>query len=511
LQSATRLIAGIGLACWLALAGSVQAQDGALAPLSEAELATLVGPIALYPDDVLAVVLPASTYPLQIVQAARLLDERETSPNAEPDDAWDDSVIALLNYPEVVRLLNDDLDWTWSLGEAVLDDQPSVLAAVQSFRTAALAAGNLPSDNRQIVSETNGVIEITPADPQVVYIPYYEPERVVIYQPYPAYHYYPTAYPLYYYPYPFGYRFSTGYFWGVTSAFAIGWHSHFIHVHHHSHLSHPFYRYSYYQPYYRRSGVNITVNVNNHRNVWRPRDYRGARPYDGIRARADGRGTRSFDGRRYRYSSSTESGGLAPDRPANRTGNRSVDPARNGALTRRERGIARQSNDGAGAPARETRTIDGRSTAAPANDTARLNRANGQLGTRTDRPRIAQPNRRAIEPSSGVQNGRTSPTPRLGNSEPARPARSNASPRPVAPAAILRAPQTANSGVRSTRQPSVQGLAAPTRREMRQAQQSQPAAPPVRQAAPRQQSVPRQQSAPRQQTAPRQAGARRQR
>ena len=296
---ATTALLSAAFALWTTRA---PAQDVDQQPLTAAELETLVGPIALYPDEVLAVVLPAATYPLQIVQAARFLDEREANSGIEPSGDWDDSVVALLNYPEVVRLMNDDLDWTWTLGEAVLDDQPAVLDAIQAFRDRAYDAGNLVSDDRQQVVEEDGVITIAPADPEVVYIPYYEPETIVVYQPRPVYRYYPYAYPLYYYPYPYGYRFSTGFFWGVTSAFTIGWHSHYIHLHHHTHYRHPYYRRTYYTPYYARRSVNVTVNVNNYRNVWRPHRTRGARPYDGIhRVRSGDRVARTFDGRRYRY------------------------------------------------------------------------------------------------------------------------------------------------------------------------------------------------------------------
>ena len=88
--------------------------------LSRQELQDLVGPVALYPDDLLAIVLPAATYPLQIVQAARFLEELKSNPGLEPDEDWDDSIIAVLNYPEIIELLNEDLDWTWQLGEAVV-------------------------------------------------------------------------------------------------------------------------------------------------------------------------------------------------------------------------------------------------------------------------------------------------------------------------------------------------------------------------------------------------------
>ena len=80
--------------------------------LSSSDLEVLVGPIALYPDDLLAIVLPASTYPLEIVQAARFLEQLESDSSLEPNDDWDDSVVALLNYPEVVRMMDEDIDWT---------------------------------------------------------------------------------------------------------------------------------------------------------------------------------------------------------------------------------------------------------------------------------------------------------------------------------------------------------------------------------------------------------------
>ena len=168
------------------------AQEGSALDLASAEeLQELVGPIALYPDDLVAIVLPASTYPLQVVQAARFLEDRKNDSNLQPNEDWDDSIVALLNYPEVVTLLNDDLDWTYDLGTAVLNQRADVLSAIQDFRDEAYAAGNLRSDERQTVANEDDTIEIKPADPKVIYIPYYEPERVVVYQPAPVYYYYP--------------------------------------------------------------------------------------------------------------------------------------------------------------------------------------------------------------------------------------------------------------------------------------------------------------------------------
>jgi hypothetical protein len=251
--------------------------------LSGTDLEELVGPIALYPDELLAIVLPASAYPLQIVEAARFLEALEDDPSLQPDAAWDDSVVALLNYPEIIEHLNEDIDWTWRLGEAVVAQQTDVVAAIESFRDRAYAAGNLKSDPYQNVTRENGVIEISPVSDDVIYVPYYEPERVVVYQPRPVYYYYPRAYPVYYYPYSSGYHFDSGFFWGVTTAFTIGWMTDSLHVYHHSYHGHPYYGWTYRDRWwYRRPHINVynttyvrntnvTVNRYYEGDRWRPR------------------------------------------------------------------------------------------------------------------------------------------------------------------------------------------------------------------------------------------------
>lgn len=255
-----------------------QPAQGADAPtLSAADLGELVGPIALYPDDLIAIILPASTYPLQVVQAARFLDEQAKNPDAKPPADWDDSVVALLNYPEVLQRMNDDIDWTWRLGEAVLGQRGDVLGAIQTFRDQAYAAGNLRSDDHQVVTDDDGTITIAPANPEVVYIPYYEPARVLVYQSVPVFSYYPWGYPLYDYPYPANYVFNTGFFWGVTTAFIIGWHTHLLHVYHHDYYAHPYYGRRYHEPWYVRRDVNVAVSRGGY--VWQPNYRRAARPF----------------------------------------------------------------------------------------------------------------------------------------------------------------------------------------------------------------------------------------
>ena len=254
------------------------APSPAPAPLTAERLETLVGPVALYADDLIGIVLPASTYPLQIVQASRFLDQLAADATLQPDPEWDSSIVALLNYPQILRMMDANIEWTWELGEAVLDAQAAVMDAIQLFRREAVQAGNLASNSQQTVTDSGNLIEIAPADPEVIYIPYYEPERVVVVQPQPVVHYYSDPYPVYYYPYPVSHRFRSGFFWGVTSAFHIGWHSHSLHVYHHLNNLHPYYGHSYYTPWYSRRGVNININVNRTNSVWQSRQYRAARP-----------------------------------------------------------------------------------------------------------------------------------------------------------------------------------------------------------------------------------------
>jgi hypothetical protein len=198
-----------------AVAQAPAAPAGAAPAQSGEELAKLVGPIALYPDDLVGIILPASTNPLQLVQADRYLDKRKADPKLPVDDKWDDSVKSLLNYPDVVKTMSADLDWTSALGEAVVADSGAVLDAIQAFRRKAQAAGNLKSDAKQVVVVEKEIVTIAPADPQVIYVPQYNPSTVVVYGA-PAWGYYPTPYPSYYYPYPPGAALAAGVVWGAA-------------------------------------------------------------------------------------------------------------------------------------------------------------------------------------------------------------------------------------------------------------------------------------------------------
>ncbi len=188
----------------------------AAAPIQAQDLEQLVAPIALYPDDLIAIILPASTNPLQIVQADRFLDQRKANPKLELNAQWDDAVKTLCNYPDIVKKMSQDLDWTSQLGEAVVADTGEVMEAIQAFRRRAQSAGNLKSDDKQTVVVEQNTITIAPANPEVVYVPQYNPQTVVVAGAYPTYPYYPAPYPAYWYPYAPGAALAGAVIWGAA-------------------------------------------------------------------------------------------------------------------------------------------------------------------------------------------------------------------------------------------------------------------------------------------------------
>jgi hypothetical protein len=144
---------------------------------TQGELDVLLGPIALYPDPLIAVLLPAATQPSEIVLATRFWD-RGGDVNDIGEQRWSESVKALAYYPEVVRWMDENLDWTRQVGEAFLNQPEEVMATIQRLRAMAQALGNLQSTPQQIVEVNEGEIDILPADPDFVYVPVYEPEPV---------------------------------------------------------------------------------------------------------------------------------------------------------------------------------------------------------------------------------------------------------------------------------------------------------------------------------------------
>jgi hypothetical protein len=180
-----------------------RAQD-APKPFSKEELEQLVAPIALYPDALVAQILMASTYPLEVVEAARWSKANPGVKDKALEDAmqkqkWEASVKSLTAFPQVLAAMNEKLEVTQKLGDAFLGQQKEVMSAIQRLRGKADQAGNLKSGKEQTVTKTEesgqSVIKIEPANPQVVYVPTYNPATVYGPWPYPAYP------PYYYYPY----------------------------------------------------------------------------------------------------------------------------------------------------------------------------------------------------------------------------------------------------------------------------------------------------------------------
>jgi hypothetical protein len=187
------------------------------------ELDQLLAPIALYPDALIAQILMASTYPLEVVEAARWTKEHPNVKDKALEDemqkqTWDESVKALTAVPQVLKHMNENLSWTQKLGDAFLADQATVLATVQSLRQKASQAGNLKSTPEQTVKtetvENKTVYVIESAKPETVYVPTYNPST--IYGPWP----YPSYPPYYMYPpgyaYAPGLAFATGVFVGAA-------------------------------------------------------------------------------------------------------------------------------------------------------------------------------------------------------------------------------------------------------------------------------------------------------
>ena len=191
--------------------------------LSPDQLQNLVGRIALYPDDLLGLVLPAATTPLDIVKGQRFLEKYKQDKSLKPDPSLPQPVLSLLAYPEVVNLMGNDIDWTEALGQAVLAQQADVLQAIQIFRRKAQDAGNLKTDDKQVVVDQQDAVKIVPAKPEVIYVPQYQPSTVVVQQPVPAVTYSSTAYPSYYYPGATAVAATTGYMVGAATAYGLNW------------------------------------------------------------------------------------------------------------------------------------------------------------------------------------------------------------------------------------------------------------------------------------------------
>jgi hypothetical protein len=193
----------------------------------------MLAPIALYPDPLLGQILMASTYPLELVQADRWLQDPQNAAlkgdqlaAALAPQPWDPSVKSLVPFPQILRMLDSNLNWTESVGEAFLANQPAVMESIQRLRQMAAAAGKLRSSPQQVVTSEGQVIIIEPASPEIVYVPVYEPAVVYGLWPYPEF-------PPYYFPGYFDGVMIDGFGWfGVAIVLPLwGWH-HWDWVHH---------------------------------------------------------------------------------------------------------------------------------------------------------------------------------------------------------------------------------------------------------------------------------------
>jgi hypothetical protein len=203
---------------------------------SQSDLEKLAMPIALHPDPLISILLPASAYPLEIVQAARFV--RDTNNIAKLDQQpWDENVKAVARFPELIRKMDEDISWTIALGDAFLNQPKELMDTIQALRSKARKAGTLQSTPQQVVTVTNVVVlqtnvtqvvtvtneivQVRPADPQIVYVPTYP---ATVYYPPPAYIYDPYA-PLI--------GFGVGIAVGAIIANNCDWHHGGIYVGHH--------------------------------------------------------------------------------------------------------------------------------------------------------------------------------------------------------------------------------------------------------------------------------------
>ncbi len=205
----------------LALPPGTFAQQSAGPPtFKQEELDQVLAPIALYPDSLVSQILMASTYPLEIVQADRFAKQNsslkgDALTKALEAQSWDPSVKSLVNFPQVLTMMSEKLDWSQKLGDAFLAQQKDVMDTIQSLRAKAQTAGNLKTTKEQTVIVEQKIIRIEPVSPQVIYVPTYNP--LVIFGPW----WYP-AYPPYYY-HPPGYVATSAFWFGAGVAAGAAW------------------------------------------------------------------------------------------------------------------------------------------------------------------------------------------------------------------------------------------------------------------------------------------------
>ncbi len=233
---AQRSIFGLAALAWVfahvaaqtppAQAPAAQA-PAAAAAFTKEQLEQIVAPMALYPDPLVSQMLMASTYPLEIVEAARWLKANpglkdKALEEALKKEGWDASVKSLCGFPDVIKQMDENLDWTQDLGDAFLAQKTELLDTVQRMRGKAYDSGNLKTTEQQVVTQQpDKIIVIEPADPEVIYVPTYSSTVVYGGWSYPSYYYPPM-----YYPPPYGYgfmAFTVGVAWGAAIWGGCNW------------------------------------------------------------------------------------------------------------------------------------------------------------------------------------------------------------------------------------------------------------------------------------------------
>jgi hypothetical protein len=325
--------------------GASSGQDAPKIPNDQ--LDSLVAPIALYPDPLLSQVLVASTYPLEIIQLQQWMAQHkdlkgDALTTAVQKEDWDPSIQAMSVLPDAVKQLADNIKWTTDLGNAFLAQQADVMDAVQRMRMKAKNAGNLKSTEQQKVEvqtvESKTVVVIQQANPQIVYVPSYNP--VVVYGP-PVY-----PYPPIYYPPPGYYAAGVAIAFGVGIAIGAAYHGGWGYGCGWGHSSININVNNNYVSHYNRTNINNGNRVSHHNNggTWQHNpQHRGGAPYSNRATATQYGGTTRGDSLASRQASARQqpsninrgtntanrSGANAAARPTNTMANRSSGSANN--------------------------------------------------------------------------------------------------------------------------------------------------------------------------------------
>ncbi len=242
-----KILQNLLLTFFLLAAHSVAYSQDQNQPVSQAEMEQILAPIALYPDTVLSHILVASTYPLEVIQAERWTASNSGVQGSEAveavnDENWDPSVKALVAFPQILKRLSEDLDWTQRLGDAFLQDEQGLLASVQILRQRAYKAGSLDGMEKVSVTHNDDSIVIEPRERQVIYLPYYDSRYV--YGPWSWSHYPPIYWDYPYYNNHYAGHYDNRFYWGprINISFGFYFSSFNWRNHHLVRISHNHYR-----------------------------------------------------------------------------------------------------------------------------------------------------------------------------------------------------------------------------------------------------------------------------